>query len=124
MPKGLLKQSYVLRELASQIHSVVTLFLSSQHTSPSTSLETEEEIISEHNCPPALLLVSSEQSSPAEDIQRFIATGADIVIGTPGRIEEFLLGKGRSIVSVKELEVLVLDEADRYLNFVECLRSV
>lgn len=28
-------------------------------------------------------------------------------------MEEFLLGKGRDIVSVKELEMLVLDEADR-----------
>lgn len=63
--------------------------------------------------PPPLLLVSSEQSSPVEDIQRFISTGADIVIGTPGRMEEFLLGKGREVVNVKGLEVLVLDEADR-----------
>jgi ATP-dependent RNA helicase DDX55/SPB4 len=46
-------------------------------------------------------------------VQRFLETGADIVIGTPGRVEEFLLGKGRSSVSVRELEVLVLDEADR-----------
>jgi ATP-dependent RNA helicase DDX55/SPB4 len=42
-----------------------------------------------------------------------LSTAADIVIGTPGRIEEFLLGKGRASVSVKELEVLVMDEADR-----------
>lgn len=63
--------------------------------------------------PPPLLLVSSTDSSPADDIQRFISTGADIVIGTPGRIDEFLLGKGKSVVNVKELEVLVLDEADR-----------
>ncbi|PPQ78023.1 hypothetical protein CVT26_015815 [Gymnopilus dilepis] len=63
--------------------------------------------------PPPLLLVSSEQSSPAEDIKRFLSTGAEIVVGTPGRIEEFLLGKGREVVNVKSLEVLVLDEADR-----------
>ena len=62
--------------------------------------------------PPPLLLVSSE-SSPQQDIQRFLSTGADIVIGTPGRVEEFLLGKGRNVVNVKELEILVLDEADR-----------
>ena len=43
-------------------------------------------------------------------------SGADIVIGTPGRIEEFILGKGRDVVDVKELEVLVLDEADRYAD--------
>lgn len=63
--------------------------------------------------PDPLLLISSSESSTAQDIQRFEESGADIVIGTPGRIEEFLLGKGRSHVNVKDLEVLVLDEADR-----------
>jgi ATP-dependent RNA helicase DDX55/SPB4 len=93
--------------LATQIHSIFSLFLSSQPYDGQTELP--------H--PPALLLVSSEQSSTAHDIQRFISTGADIVIGTPGRIEEFLLGKGRNSVNVKELEVLVLDEADRSDHF-------
>ena len=92
------------RELASQIHSQFALFLRSQ---PQHNSETERPY------PEPLLLVSSEHSSPTEDIQRFLSTGADIVIGTPGRIEEFLLGKGRASVSVKELEVLVMDEADR-----------
>jgi ATP-dependent RNA helicase DDX55/SPB4 len=63
--------------------------------------------------PPPLLLVSSDESSPAQDVRRFLDTGADIVIGTPGRVEEFLIGRGKTVVSVKELEVLVLDEADR-----------
>lgn len=49
-------------------------------------------------------------------MRRFLETGADIVIGTPGRVEEFLLGKGQEAVSVKELEVLVMDEADRLVN--------
>jgi len=66
--------------------------------------------------PEPLLLISSDNSSPVQDIQRFLSIGADIVIGTPGRIEEFLLGKGRGSVNVKELEVLVLDEADRCVN--------
>jgi len=56
----------------------------------------------------------SSDASPAEDIKRFLFQGSDVVIGTPGRIEEFLLGKGKGIVNVKELEILVLDEADRY----------
>jgi ATP-dependent RNA helicase DDX55/SPB4 len=63
--------------------------------------------------PPPLLLVSSAESSPSQDLKHFSSTNADIVIGTPGRIEEFLLGKGKEIVNVRELEVLVLDEADR-----------
>ena len=94
------------RELASQIHSVFSLFLDSQPTG-------DEESSENLTLPPPLLLVSSDESTPAQDIQRFISTGADIVIGTPGRVEEFLLGKGRDIVGVKELEILVLDEADR-----------
>jgi ATP-dependent RNA helicase DDX55/SPB4 len=57
--------------------------------------------------------VSSDKSSTTQDIDRFASTGADIVIGTPGRVEEFLLGKGKNAVSARELEVLVLDEADR-----------
>lgn len=73
----------------------------------------EPSSLEEQQHPEALLLVSSDQSSPGDDVQRFLTTRADIVIGTPGRIEEFLLGRGKSIVSVKELEVLVLDEADR-----------
>jgi superfamily II DNA/RNA helicase len=57
--------------------------------------------------------VSSSHSSPAQDVERFLIEGSDIVIGTPGRVEEFLLGKGKASISTKELEVLVLDEADR-----------
>ena len=96
------------RELASQIHSIFSLFLSSRPTpeDPSSSTSAAE-------FPPALLLVSSSQSSPAQDVERFLDTGADIIVGTPGRVEEFLLGKGKNTVSVKELDVLVLDEADR-----------
>jgi ATP-dependent RNA helicase DDX55/SPB4 len=68
---------------------------------------------SKHPFPPPLLLVSGTDSTPAQDISRFLENGSDIVIGTPGRVEEFLLGKGASVVSVKELEMLVFDEADR-----------
>ncbi|KAG5350176.1 hypothetical protein C0989_012384 [Termitomyces sp. Mn162] len=66
--------------------------------------------------PQPLLLISSAESSPVHDIKRFNDTGADIIIGTPGRVEEFLLGKGKGVVGVRELEVLVLDEADRLLD--------
>ncbi|TFK43507.1 DEAD-domain-containing protein [Crucibulum laeve] len=101
------------RELASQIHSIFELFLSSQ-PAESTATEIDEGLSPVH--PPPLLLVSSNESSAAQDVQRFLLTGADIVIGTPGRVEEFLMGKGRGTVNVKELEVLVLDEADRLLD--------
>jgi DEAD/DEAH box helicase len=66
--------------------------------------------------PPPLLLISGSTSTPQQDVTRFLETGADIVVGTPGRMEEFILGKGRSVVSCKDLEVLVLDEADRFAS--------
>ncbi|KAH9063359.1 DEAD-domain-containing protein [Lactarius vividus] len=94
------------RELASQIHSVFTSLLSSQPDHSSQSL-------SDRSLPPALLLVSSSHSSPAQDVERFLTQGSDIVIGTPGRVEEFL---GKASVNARELEVLVLDEADRLLD--------
>ncbi|KAJ6620294.1 DEAD-domain-containing protein [Mycena sp. CBHHK59/15] len=101
------------RELATQIHSVFSLFLSAQPTTPPDDALSEPP---DPEYPAPLLLISSNNSSPAQDVQRFASSGADIVIGTPGRVEEFLLGKGKTTVSVKEMEVLVLDEADRLLD--------
>lgn len=106
-----------LSELATQIHSIFTLFLNSQPREEGTesdpSSSTSPPPPPELTYPLPLLLVSGSSSTPAEDLSRFRSTGADIIIGTPGRIEEFLLGRGQNSVSVKELEVLVLDEADR-----------
>lgn len=90
-----------------------SLFLKSQPSEKDESLQEESQ--GQLGFPLPLLLVSSNKSSPAQDLERFLSSGADIVVGTPGRIEEFLLRKGRNSVSVKELEVLVLDEADRYV---------
>lgn len=102
-------------ELATQIHSVFSQFIAAQ---PSTSTSTAIPL------PPPLLLIGG--NSLQSDIKAFYDTGADILIGTPGRLEEFLLGnssvgpqkkrKNESSVGVgstKELEVLVMDEADR-----------
>ena len=109
------------RELATQIHSVINSFISAQPTT-STSLP----LIS-----PPLLLIGGTPLS--DDIKAFYETGADILVGTPGRLEEFLLGsssvglgtgkiaesrkrkmdKSVGTGSTRELEVLVLDEADR-----------
>ncbi|KAI9230985.1 MAG: P-loop containing nucleoside triphosphate hydrolase protein, partial [Podila humilis] len=60
------------------------------------------------------LLIGGE-TSLEEDIETFGQTFPDILIGTPGRLEDILSQK-RSGVNVKELEVLVLDEADRLLD--------
>ena len=102
-------------ELATQIHSVVTAFFDAQ---PSTSTAP---------IPPALLLIGGA-TTLKQDQARFLETGATILVGTPGRLEEFLCGassigkgktstkKSRVLASVKTLEMLVLDEADRLLD--------
>lgn len=39
--------------------------------------------------------------------------GAEIVVGTPGRLLDML---NRNVISFKELKAIVLDEADEMLN--------
>lgn len=90
------------RELAMQIHGIFELFLAAQ---PSASTSSSRGMIG-----PAQLLVGGAKAGPAEDYKMFKEVGPDIVVGTPGRIEELLKRKG---VKRNELEVLVLDEADR-----------
>ncbi|KAG8967007.1 ATP-dependent rRNA helicase spb4 [Tulasnella sp. 425] len=118
------------RELATQIHSIFTLFLNSQPSlisppsppAPSSSDQSPSRPVTPPpppapEYPPPLLLISGQESSNQNDVVRFLETGADIVVGTPGRIEEFLLSaRGRKAVDVKSIEVLVLDEADRLLD--------
>ncbi|KAH0839733.1 DEAD-domain-containing protein [Lanmaoa asiatica] len=87
---------FTSRELATQLHSVFSLFLSAQsrplRPDESTSADTPKPTY-----PPPL-------------------TPRLLLLSTPGRVEEFLIGRGKTVVSVKELEVLVLDEADRLLD--------
>ncbi|CAJ0835645.1 114_t:CDS:10 [Entrophospora sp. SA101] len=63
----------------------------------------------------------------SEDIEKFKEIGPDILIGTPGRLHDLIVGRNTgsrnnntsnsiSIVNTKELEILVLDEADRLLD--------
>lgn len=88
------------RELASQISEVLSTFLG--HISGLSQL---------------LLIGGSNISS---DIEKFQEKGGNIIIGTPGRIEDLLMGKTTKNVTfaqaVKSLEVLVLDEGDRLLS--------
>lgn len=48
-----------------------------------------------------------------KDTRKFLDKGAQIIVGTPGRVEAFMTAMEFS-ASFKELEVLILDEADRY----------
>eukprot|EP00026_Physarum_polycephalum_P005187 Phypoly_transcript_05217.p1 GENE.Phypoly_transcript_05217~~Phypoly_transcript_05217.p1 ORF type:complete len:664 (+),score=154.41 Phypoly_transcript_05217:90-1994(+) len=49
------------------------------------------------------------------DTNKFIDEGAQIIVGTPGRVEAFM-GAMEYQANFKELEILVLDEADRLLD--------
>ncbi|CAB4432144.1 unnamed protein product [Rhizophagus irregularis] len=87
------------RELAQQISSVFSIFLKD----PSL---------------PKHALIIGGTTTLHDDIAEFKELGPDILIGTPGRLRDLLIGKGseKSVVNTKELEILVLDEADRLLD--------
>ena len=59
-----------------------------------------------------------------KDVQRFEDDGGNIIIGTPGRLEDLLVGKtvgatqgqNKFVTGLKSLEILILDEADRLLS--------
>lgn len=48
-----------------------------------------------------------------KDQMREIAKGADVLVATPGRLNDFI---GRGVLGVENVAVLVLDEADRMLD--------
>jgi ATP-dependent RNA helicase DDX55/SPB4 len=66
--------------------------------------------------PEPLLLVGGGSSyrPVSEDLRAFQKHGSDVVIGTPGRIEDVLTRY--DVMDVSELECLVLDEADVLLD--------
>jgi len=90
------------RELAQQIHEVLANFLSRM-----THL-TQQLFIGGTNI--------------NTDVEKFKHEGGNIIIGTPGRIEDLLMGKTDSshrnlfVQAAKTLEILVMDEGDRLLS--------
>ncbi|KAJ9479736.1 ATP-dependent rRNA helicase SPB4 [Pseudozyma hubeiensis] len=138
------------RELAEQIHKVLMIFLDAQ--SSADEMEEEEEVEAEEEetsdsdsdsdsaavrqpketktakrkstrIAGSQLVVGGSKSTPLDDYRLFRDTGPDILVGTPGRLEELLSKKG---VKKSSLEILVLDEADRLLDlgFTENLRRI
>ncbi|XP_068561752.1 LOW QUALITY PROTEIN: ATP-dependent RNA helicase DDX55 [Cebidichthys violaceus] len=58
-------------------------------------------------------------TNPIDDVEKFKDKGAHIVIATPGRLEDMFRRKADGLdlaSSVRSLDVLVLDEADRLLD--------
>lgn len=124
------------RELATQIFEVLSAFLRCHPAYVAESPDPAEDVIPEVFESPivkAMLLIGGTgASSVKKDLTEFRENGADILVATPGRLEEFLLGYsslskgkqrmnssdrsgiGKAHINLKGLEVLVLDEADRY----------
>jgi len=82
------------RELAIQIHKVFDHFVSFVPISKAT------------------LLVGGTDAQTS--IEKFCSSQSHIIVGTPGRIEDLILNY--NVFNAKELEVLVLDEADTLLD--------
>ncbi|CAD6566437.1 MAG: ATP-dependent rRNA helicase spb4 [Tremellales sp. Tagirdzhanova-0007] len=118
------------RELAQQIYNVFHLFLSS---SALHSPDPGSPVASSSRSPPPSRpavdtsyhlphLVTSGTQTPYET---FLAQSSNILIGTPGRLAAFLLSpRGLAAVRCSELDVLVLDEADRLLSAPDHRRDV
>jgi len=93
------------RELASQIYDVLQEFLR----------DSDKGLTS-------ILLIGGNKVE--RDLQKFEEYGGNIVVGTPGRLEDLLMGKtagvtqkmNKLVSAMKRLEVLILDEADRLLS--------
>ncbi|XP_070619254.1 ATP-dependent RNA helicase DDX55 [Erythrolamprus reginae] len=57
--------------------------------------------------------------NPMEDVERFKEWGGNILVATPGRLEDMFRRKSEGLdlaKAVKSLDILVLDEADRLLD--------
>ena len=93
------------RELAGQISEVLEEFLQDSEAGLSK-----------------ILLIGGNKVE--KDVLKFDEDGGNIIIGTPGRLEDLLMGKtvgatqgqNKMVMALKSLEILILDEADRLLS--------
>lgn len=112
------------RELAVQVHGIIQSFLPrSDEEDEEQQGESETSNAIAAKISGALLAVGGSTSNPGDDYKKFKEQGSDIVVGTPGRVLELL---ERTSIDCKELEVLILDEADRLLDmgFTKTLTSI
>ncbi|XP_044131626.1 ATP-dependent RNA helicase DDX55 [Bufo gargarizans] len=87
------------RELAIQINEVLSLF--TKHFPQFCQI----------------LLIGG--SNPVEDVKKFQEHGGNIIVATPGRLEDMFRRQADGldlVTAVKTLDVLILDEADRLLD--------
>eukprot|EP01113_Clastostelium_recurvatum_P027444 TRINITY_DN3310_c0_g1_i1.p1 TRINITY_DN3310_c0_g1~~TRINITY_DN3310_c0_g1_i1.p1 ORF type:complete len:688 (+),score=273.79 TRINITY_DN3310_c0_g1_i1:30-2066(+) len=89
------------RELATQTSKIIQEFLNDLKPSNSPFV------------PSHMLLIGG--TDPEEDLKKYRETGANILVGTPGRLDDMLKKLEREC-NLKEMEILVMDEADRLLD--------
>ena len=87
--------------------------------SPTRELARQTHVVATDLCkhcslPEPLLLVGGANRPVSDDLKAFVKHGSDIVVATPGRLDD-VMGRYDDI-DVSELEVLVLDEADVLLD--------
>ena len=87
--------------------------------SPTRELARQTYVVATDLCkhcslPEPLLLVGGANRPVSDDLKAFVKHGSDIVVATPGRLDD-VMGRYDDI-DVSELEVLILDEADVLLD--------
>eukprot|EP00833_Pecoramyces_ruminatium_P005791 jgi/Orpsp1_1/1179823/evm.model.c7180000070896.1 len=110
-------------ELAKQIYDVCIQLLEAMgnlneeaidNNEEENENEEEKENDNEEKEEEEKLIISTQLfiggNSVQEDIQKFQKYGGNIIIGTPGRLEDLL--KRHVIFNTNDLEALILDEAD------------
>ncbi|ORY30726.1 DEAD-domain-containing protein [Rhizoclosmatium globosum] len=107
------------RELAKQISDVVSTFLN--HLNPPDD-EPVPEFTTQYNHRLTHQLFIGG-TSVNQDISSFKLKGGNILIGTPGRLEDLLTTR-TLLFNTKNLQVLVLDEADRLLEFKSSVTAI
>lgn len=83
-------------------------------------IKKDSEIFNSHTNYQTAILVGGE---PIEQQKQTIAEGADIIIGTCGRVIDFIK---QNLIDLSLLDVVVLDEADRMLDlgFIKDIRYI
>jgi ATP-dependent RNA helicase DDX55/SPB4 len=116
------------RELATQIYDVLTSHILPFHQPSADVLsllkddeDTKRSAGSEPLVVPQLLVAGT--TKPRADLSYFVRKSPNLLIATPGRLAELL---SSPLVKTSNLEVLVLDEADRLLDlgFKEQLNTI